>query len=510
MSKGSLSLLLVLSGILLALAGWAVYDAAYPSTTLATVPSLVPAGDMEMAWIHPATLGPTWQRFVGGLRHYQELRPELKMEIDTSAAFPEESSAVPSVRIRMGGQDRSLWLRWYKLTGQRSIHAWLEALLARQPPPVAVIGGGSSDRAAELAFALGKLSGADANGPLFCITTATSDRVATESGDTVDLMEIVPGRTFRFCFTNRQMVMAECDYLWNTPALRPDPGPVYLMSWRDDPYSEDLAERFREYLHAGPPIAPGQARSESSPVPFFHLSIPFSIGPLTEPNGREAEAIEKMLDDLRRRPQQRNTLLVLPGGATPSRRVLRAIFRAAPTEGMRLIATAGDAIDFNTIYRDRRLTWPIQDLPCRLLLFCHRNPVDAGAGFETGQGPVLGDTAGHTGTEDLLLYGELGTALAEAAFRPRWASGPREIAERLHTLRDRDGQLKFGKEGNRRGGSGEFLVLLEPRREADRVLPLATLTVVERTATGGGSWVMHRTLEVSYRQEANLAERKRP
>jgi len=36
----------------------------------------------------------------------------------------------------------------------------------------------------------------------------------------------------------------------------------------------------------------------------------------------------------------------------------------------------GRRIDFNTIYRDRNLAWPIQDLPCDLVFFCHRNPVD--------------------------------------------------------------------------------------------------------------------------------------
>ena len=41
----------------------------------------------------------------------------------------------------------------------------------------------------------------------------------------------------------------------------------------------------------------------------------------------------------------------------------------------RFLVVNGDAIDFNTVYRDGNLTWPVQDLPFQLVFFCHRNPV---------------------------------------------------------------------------------------------------------------------------------------
>ena len=60
-----------------------------------------------------------------------------------------------------------------------------------------------------------------------------------------DLMDLYPGRSFRFCFTNGQIAEAVTDFLWHQEDLRPDPGPVYLTFWEDDPYSEDLFNRFR-------------------------------------------------------------------------------------------------------------------------------------------------------------------------------------------------------------------------------------------------------------------------
>ena len=52
------------------------------------------------------------------------------------------------------GFSGSVRIRWYKVTDEASQEAWVKALAARDRPPIAVLGGWSSDRAKELADAM--------------------------------------------------------------------------------------------------------------------------------------------------------------------------------------------------------------------------------------------------------------------------------------------------------------------------------------------------------------------
>src|SRR5205085_3296861 len=102
---------------------------------------------------------------------------------------------------------------------------------------------------------------------------------ASLTGET-PLMDVYPGRSFRFCFTNRQMAEAVVDFLWSQPDLRPhgDPRPALAavpqaaadpwgaaaqaaaqavecapeaaaLEWDDDPYSIDLSNQFQQAFH---------------------------------------------------------------------------------------------------------------------------------------------------------------------------------------------------------------------------------------------------------------------
>ena len=119
--------------------------------------------------------------------------------------------------------------------------------------------------------------------PLLLITTATADEVLTEAEDPTlqpdqlppsqQLIDVYDDRSFRFCFTNRQMADAVLDFVWDTPGLRPqsfaaiaplavcsgmaacDKPPtaaphIFSVYWQDDPYSVDLHEQFKESLRA--------------------------------------------------------------------------------------------------------------------------------------------------------------------------------------------------------------------------------------------------------------------
>src|SRR5438105_246727 len=179
----------------------------------ADLPPAVPAGDCEVAWIHAATSGASWERFVAGVHRARHDWPQLY--VDDSRAFLDQTTAVPEVILGLEGTPARLHIRWYKLTSAADSAFWVKRLATRTSPPLAFIGGGTSDRAVELANALADEQTAwHGPAPLLLITTATANGVgdANQTGPSQkSLMDIYPGRSFRFCFTNEQMAKAVVD-----------------------------------------------------------------------------------------------------------------------------------------------------------------------------------------------------------------------------------------------------------------------------------------------------------
>lgn len=468
----------------------------------------VPHGDQEIAWINLATNSATWERFIEGLHHAQivlrETRSPLELKIEETDTFPQQTAAIPEVSLQAPGVSGRLWIRYYKLTSEMDAAYWIRELGERKPAPLAIIGGTSSDLAHDLARALRDREQWHGQKPLFLIPTATSDRVAVKSGyvalprdeETEDLMRVYPDRSFRFCFTNSQMAEAVASFIWSQKELRPDAGPGYLVSWLDDPYSQDLVKQFHELLWPREPRSEHKSGARPAfepPGPPSQRTIPHSMGGYSRPNARESDIAERLLDELGNHPTQERALLVLPAATQPARRFLRALAQNAPLELERFIVATGDYIDFNTVCRDRNFAWPIQDLPVRLVFFCHRNPVDSSAGFA-----ILPDLT-STSTDSMLLYSDMALTLVRQAFQNsavvEEADGLRDGLRRSTTD---GGQLRFDAHGNLRGGSGEFVVYLSPdRNEHHRVLPRAWLHMYRRSASRGG-WDLVRKLQLSY------------
>src|SRR5436309_8721036 len=233
-------LLGLLFAALLAAGGW--YGLSRLRGGTGDVPA-VPGGDQEVAWIHAATSGSQWERFVAGVRRARRGRPWLR--VDDSRAFLDQTTAVPEVVVGVDGTEAKLHIRWYKLTSEADSGRWVERLARRDPPPLAFIGGGTSDRAVELARALAEQRDWRGPGypragrPLLLITTATANTIFLDpsaqgvpvGAEPPRLMQVYPGRSFRFCFTNRQMAQAVVDFLWTQPDLRPlgDPRPALAV-----------------------------------------------------------------------------------------------------------------------------------------------------------------------------------------------------------------------------------------------------------------------------------------
>jgi hypothetical protein len=507
-------------------------------------PTPLPVKDdeREIVWLYSATSAANWERFVTGLDkaagRLRESQPDLECHIDESA-FPPQTAAVPQVKVSLHGGAQQLVFRWYKLSSDGKPDQWIDALLRRRPPPIAIISGNSSDLARDVARALRDQTRAHADvaPPLLLLTAATADRVreSDDSSDDVPLSAIHVQRTFRFCFTNRQMAQAVVDFIWRRDELRPDSEPIYVASWGDDVYSTDLSERFvevaspllvarsaaQQWMFLAGTSATGGFLFDTSILGNGPLANPvggyvdYSVGLVDQPNRWEGPVVRRMMEmktDFY--PTQRRPLLILPAGSSQTmRRFLRGLDRASEKDARRFVVATGDGISFNTVYRDRNIAWPIQDLPFNLVFFCHRDPMDAEAGFlPAGASPDWPPDRGSrtTGTEDLLLNMDIVETLTQAAYQA-WPANGDELAERLSQARWRDGRVIFGADGealfdpqgNRRSGTGEHLVWLRPTPPHERSADQARIEVW--TPDGNRA---HEPVAVSYENATRSSGRE--
>jgi hypothetical protein len=255
----------------------------------------------------------------------------------------------------------------------------------------------------------------------------------------------------------------------------------------------DLADRFFEVLKEKQPAEVG---AENLPIPEY---VDYSVGPFDQPNRWEEPVVRRLMETKLsgQNAKQERPLLILPGASVqPMRRFLRGLMRTAPDEARQFVVATGDGLAFNAVYRDRNVLWPIQDLPFNLVLFCHRNPVDADAGFQPEENPSIANPnrgSPTTGTEDLLLNHDIIEALAQAAGHDdAFPANGDDLARSLKKVRwnvDRivmngDYSLLFDDKGNRTSGTGEHIVWIQPQLEGSRVQARSKIAIF----TPGNPW----------------------
>lgn len=512
-------------------------------------PLPVPSGDQELAWFHTTTSGTTWERFVAGIVRSKELVAGL--DVDDSSAFLDHTTSAPEVVISRTGWKGKLRIRWYKLSNEATPSQWISSLAQRNPPPLAVIGGGSSDRAVDLANALVLQESWKGERPLLLITTATADEIAPDQIASLpnakqplhamNLVDLYQGSSFRFCFTNRQMAEAVLDFIWSTPGLRPemfrttalaglssglatiqegapnrlDQPHIFSIFWQDDPYSTDLHDQFKITIAERTQLKKGVGtpNGNTSTAQFATWSVPFSIGGFSRPNAAEFQAAQSILEEARRLPPQRS-LLVVPTVTQPARRLLKTLAESSPSLDQRFVAVTGDGIPVNAIYRDGEFAWPLHTIRVPLVFFMHNNP----AGWDPESNPLNQQSTDNlqppNSTEDVLHFAELARVVFEASFPPSESTAESSrnvsqsssgLSERLRQAGMRDQVQKFfDPSGNRMGGTGEYIVIVLPisTEITENRLNSAQLEIWQRGP--GGRWQRVRTLEINQRMTHNL------
>jgi hypothetical protein len=524
-------------------------------------------GDQEIALIEPATSIDEWGRLVTALQlmemDWPKINPDLPaLKINLDDAFPPLTAEVPEVVFSFANNPgQKLRLRWYKITGEHHAKAWVAKLRERPRQPLAIVGGGTTERATKLAKTLKKTYGDDPAQPtpVLIFTTATSENATFKES----LIRVYPERTFRFSFTNQKMVesllkfverrqfpdedrawaqnlwahkpadaptlanavasMAGAGEFWQTwgvlhnyPYLQPYA--MHAVTWVDERYSQDMTELFeQQFLERNP-------QGE-----FFHeTQIRYGVGGFNQPSPQEQDAVNIFL--ARPTPVTPHSYLVLPTQTVRMRRFLINLRQRSQADARNLVILNGDAISFHSVYRDRDVAWNILDLPYSLVFFAHRNPIDHAAGFTWTQDDRREDARtfpqrSTTGTHDVLLYRDIFEALLYAASdRGNLLSDPRLVRKRLqatcwyhpppeklgqenarvcnsevHTLAG--AQRLFDADGNRQSHTGEHVVWVKPNFTQERVDLTAKISVwFMQPAAGGGSWQLLEIHDTVYNQ----------
>jgi hypothetical protein len=501
-------------------------------------------GDQEIALIEPATSSDDWGRLVTAIqlleRDWPTINPKLPaLHVSLDGAFPLLTAEVPEIVFSFAnGSGPKLRLRWYKISGEHNAAAWVAKLRERGRPPLAVIGGGTSDRAVRLARRLqDNYPDPELPSPVLLITTATAEKTKRST----PLIEAYPKRSFRYSFTNPKMVASLLSFvehrlypaedkdwaesLWvpragDAPPVNPAKiGTMHAVAWEDERYSLDMNDLFETEFKSRYPAAEFSREG----------TIRHSVGGFFHPSPQEQTTVGLFL--ALRTPIRPNSFLVLPTQMVRMRRFLINLWQRNPRDARNLVILNGDAISFHSIYRDREVVWNILDLPYSLVFFSHRNPIDQAAGFAWAAPKRAQDDktpqSTTSGTHDILLYRDIIESFLYAAYDGSTLLGdPLRVRQRLQATcwYHPPGDAKeayprvcnslvhkfdpvppsfFDAAGDRQSHTGEHIVWLKPDFTGDNVNLTSTISVWSMQPQAVGAWQLVKAHRATYNQEGD-------
>ncbi len=242
-------------------------------------------------------------------------------------------------------QGRRLRLVWNSTSGLRGSRDQVRELCRRASPPIGLIGSATSMLTIALAEQLREESrGGSDSLPILLIPWATT--VMVERDDPADgpiaLLDLYPGRSFRYCPNNRRQADFITDCVVDSEVDKKPPGRVYLVVDRKDLYSTDLAEAFRRSV----------ARVSPEAEIIEEPEVVTGQGPPDTPTPSEIALAERIWSDLLKSANPTPTWVVLPLQGEPCRRMLAALrLRARPStsgpDSIRVLC--GDGIGLNEL-----------------------------------------------------------------------------------------------------------------------------------------------------------------
>lgn len=254
-----------------------------------------------------------WQDFAQGVRVCVQKRLADAVDED-----------VDTMTIRLPRTGRLLRFEWNDVRGVRETRDEVRRAMERTPAPLAIVGSSNTVLTEAIARALREAThGAWERCPVLLVSWASA--VLSEPNEPgegpVSLLDLLPGRTFRFCPNNQyladQLIDAVASYDQGVTPAR-----AVIIEDRNDPYSVDLATSFHRAIDRVAPRAEIVERADSLPYPI-------TADPMALPDASEESLAEALWRDAEALPEGKLTWVLLPLQDQPARRLIHALRRAA-------------------------------------------------------------------------------------------------------------------------------------------------------------------------------------
>jgi hypothetical protein len=253
-----------------------------------------------------------------------------------------------TITFRTPEHGREVRLSWFEGGGVVTTRDRVNRLIDRPIAPMAFVGSNNTVLTAGLAEALHEA--VDHRGgsglrpdPVLLVPWATTVRVDRPGAASLPLLDLYPGRTFRFCPNNRQ----EAELVSRVVSGQEgQPVGAVLMVDGNDPYSRDLAEGFERAIGLVAPEAKVVIRR-------LDLSSPGLVGSDDRPGPAELEEADRIWRFVGEGPGEGPVWAVLPLQGSPTRRMIRALVDRSGPIGPRVLdrlqVLCGDGIGRTTL-----------------------------------------------------------------------------------------------------------------------------------------------------------------
>ncbi len=314
--------------------------------------------DTEIAVLFPSSDTTAWPDFVRGVRLAADQRKLLVREDSAQHALTVMTEPIPTR------------FQWHPVIGSFALQRKVRELCTRPNPPLAIVGASNTSMTRAIGNEVRQASRADWI-PLLLMTSATTD----------ELIDVIPGRSFRFGFNNSHQaraVVAELDSLLTTLPGELELVQAVIVEVVDNPFSVDLARHFERELRTRLNARILHRQSSTDQASHWQLR---TAGRGSEGATDDEKLLAKQIvARLAEQPQARS-VVVLPTELTTLHHLAVAVkqekFRrsvedpSSPALGDVYLLT-GDSIDYYDVTNEL----PPIAMPGPLLFFSHVNPVD--------------------------------------------------------------------------------------------------------------------------------------